>query len=280
MNIKTSNSFFYTKNTQQGFSLIEIMVSLLIGVVLSVGIIQIFISAKQAYLIQRQSSRIQEDARFALEAIKKQVRQSSYKADSSRLNKFAFPMDSGAGFPNLFDQATQVIFGERDLSNPVRDRIVFRYQGQDDGSIRDCIGRTPRANETVVSMFFIDDGDGDGITSLHCQVNDLPTAGGGNQPLVDGLERMLILYGIDTNQNRSADKYLNATAVAANEWVDVVSVKVSLLFRSEGGDDANNYTVVTTEPQTFTFNGQTETAGDRRIRREFTTTINLRNRTD
>lgn len=93
------------------------------------------------------------------------------------------------------------------------------------------------------------------------------------QELIEGVERMEILYGVDTNQNYAVDEYRTANTVG--NWANVISVRISLLMVSL----ENNLTV--DGPQDYYFNGNTITpaADDRRLRRVFTQTIVLRNRT-
>ncbi|UVJ43356.1 prepilin-type N-terminal cleavage/methylation domain-containing protein [Pseudomonas sp. LS1212] len=57
-----------------GFSLIEVMVALTLGLVVVLGITQIFITAKSTYLSQSASARLQEDARFALSKMIQEIR--------------------------------------------------------------------------------------------------------------------------------------------------------------------------------------------------------------
>lgn len=89
------------------------------------------------------------------------------------------------------------------------------------------------------------------------------------QELVEGVEELQILYGVDTDNDEFPNQYQTADVVA--DFNDVVSVRISLLVRSV--DD-----FVTEDPQTYTYNGATVTAGDRRIRQSFSSTIALRNR--
>lgn len=58
----------------RGFSLIELMVSLVIGLVIMLGVTQIFISAKNTYLSQNSSAAMQEDARYALSKMIQEIR--------------------------------------------------------------------------------------------------------------------------------------------------------------------------------------------------------------
>ena len=81
---------------------------------------------------------------------------------------------------------------------------------------------------------------------------------------------MQIRYGEDTtNGDRAADVYHTADQVA--DWENVVSVRIDLLVQSvEDG--------ITSQSQTYTFNGATVTPTDRRLRQAFSTVIALRNR--
>lgn len=90
--------------------------------------------------------------------------------------------------------------------------------------------------------------------------------------LVEGIENMQILYGVDTDNDKNADQYNTGDVVnGASNWPDVVSVRISLLIQSM--DDR-----IATAQQTYEYNGTTTTATDRRLRQVFTTLISVRNR--
>lgn len=125
--------------------------------------------------------------------------------------------------------------------------------------------------------YFIANND-DGIPSLFesAWVNN----GGGvtseERELVDNVEDMHILYGVDNSgENYSADRFMTAEeveALGADAWGRVTSAKIALLMRSDQE--------VGRAEKKFTFDGETVTTpGDKRYRREITTTINIRNRT-
>ncbi|MEX2131719.1 MAG: PilW family protein [Pseudohongiellaceae bacterium] len=105
-------------------------------------------------------------------------------------------------------------------------------------------------------------------------------APGNAEELIEGVESMQVLYGVnlDNDVRSTVDGYMPADQVP--DWADVISVRISLLMQSiEDG--------VVPNPQAYTFNGVTYdgTGGngalpdDNRVRRIFTSTINLRNRT-
>lgn len=100
-----------------------------------------------------------------------------------------------------------------------------------------------------------------GQPALFVRVN-----GGQRQEIVEGVENMQILYGEDTNGDRQADHYVEASPAVMDQ---VVSVRISLLARSF----ENN---VTGEPQPIDYSPAPP--ADRRLRQVFTETLTLRNR--
>ena len=92
---------------------------------------------------------------------------------------------------------------------------------------------------------------------------------GAGEELVEGIEEMQVLYGLDTDDDDFPNRYVTSANVPV--MTDVMSVRLMLLVRS-----ANDF--VAEAPQTYTFNGATVTPNDRRLRQVFTTTIALRNR--
>ncbi|HEY0288249.1 MAG TPA: prepilin-type N-terminal cleavage/methylation domain-containing protein [Pseudomonas sp.] len=58
----------------EGFGLIELMVALTLGLVISLALSQMFISSKDTYLSQTASANLQEDARFVLNKLAQDIR--------------------------------------------------------------------------------------------------------------------------------------------------------------------------------------------------------------
>jgi type IV pilus assembly protein PilW len=95
--------------------------------------------------------------------------------------------------------------------------------------------------------------------------------------LIDGVENMQILYGEDTSGNRVANAYLDATAV--DNWEDVVSIKLALLFATVDEDftapldTKADYQLLNAAPF-----DPTPAADDHRRRKIVEATVALRNR--
>jgi type IV pilus assembly protein PilW len=94
-------------------------------------------------------------------------------------------------------------------------------------------------------------------------------------PLIEGVENLQVLYGIDTDSDLLANSYVNAAAVdAANNWDNVISLTIAVLVRTE--DETNS----DRDTRTYTLLDQVKGPfNDRRQRSLFITTVTLRNRT-
>ncbi|MDJ0833014.1 MAG: PilW family protein [Gammaproteobacteria bacterium] len=90
------------------------------------------------------------------------------------------------------------------------------------------------------------------------------------EELIEGIEQMQILFGVDNDADGTPNQYMTSDAVA--DLNQVTAVRIFLVVRS----DADN---VLDERQTYTLNGQDILANDQRLRQVFTTTIALRNKT-
>lgn len=70
--------FIQTHKRQKGLTLIELMIALVLGLLLVAGVIQIFVANKQTYRVTDAHSRLQDNARFALEILSRDIRSAGY----------------------------------------------------------------------------------------------------------------------------------------------------------------------------------------------------------
>lgn len=115
-------------------------------------------------------------------------------------------------------------------------------------------------------VYYVAD-NADGIPSLYRQ-DGLSAA----VELAQGVEDLQVLYGIDTSPgdvNQSADSYVDGSDVT--NWENVISARVHLLMHTLDDNMAE-------ARQTYRYVGADVDAGDRRIRKEFTAVVTLRNR--
>jgi type IV pilus assembly protein PilW len=63
---------------QLGFTLVELMVAITIGLILIAGVIQILTSNKQTFRVQEATSRLQENGRFAIDMLSRDIRMAGF----------------------------------------------------------------------------------------------------------------------------------------------------------------------------------------------------------
>lgn len=79
----------------RGFSLIEIMVAMALGILLLSGVLAVFVSSRATYETTDQLSRVQDNGRFALDTLLRDVRSAGYLGCSRR-----GPLTSTLGSPD------------------------------------------------------------------------------------------------------------------------------------------------------------------------------------
>lgn len=68
----------HIKRQQLGMSIIELMVAVTIGSILTLGVIQLFISSKHSYRLQESMGTLQENARFSIQALTYSLRMADH----------------------------------------------------------------------------------------------------------------------------------------------------------------------------------------------------------
>ena len=96
-------------------------------------------------------------------------------------------------------------------------KLYQDYENRDTGTTKKSVAKVARLN---VNRYYIAPGSKSG-TSLYRN----------NEELVEGVQDMQLLYGIDsaTDNNATPDLYVNAAGVGTN-WSKIVSVKITLTF--------------------------------------------------
>lgn len=297
---------FYLSTRQSGMTLIEIMIAMVIGLFLLAGVMQIFLGSHQSYRLQDNLSRMQENGRFAMDFLTKNIRMTAHWGCVSQANISSQvtpnPMDQKSisgidgGSDNAADSlslngmlASDIFVNNISVDNGLNvndnstlqedDIILVTKKDCSRGDIFQITGlgnSNPNITHNGLDNEYETDAqlykshivtytiaDSVGVTSLFRDLN------GDNQALVENIENMQILYGEDTNNDKTPDYYVSADQVV--DMDNVASIRISLLTVSP---DDN----LTTESNAYTYNGITTTPTDKRLRHVFSSTIAVRNR--
>ncbi|QIT56616.1 prepilin-type N-terminal cleavage/methylation domain-containing protein [Aquisalimonas sp. 2447] len=136
------------------------------------------------------------------------------------------------------------------------------FQNYDDGA---------QAMQFYSYTFYLAE-NGSGAPSLYRR-DDMRSGGEAEvRELVENVEAMRIQYGEDTSGDFQVNRYRTASQLSDNDWQNVLSVRISVLF-------ASDEVLSEARATDFSLLGETiPTDADRRVRQVATTTISLRNR--
>lgn len=97
----------------RGLSLVELMIALLIGSILMLGLIEVFAASRTAYRMSEGIARVQENGRFALDYLQRDIRMvghfgcASDQAHKQRVDAFGMRTGAVAGAPLDFNLSVQ-----------------------------------------------------------------------------------------------------------------------------------------------------------------------------
>ena len=300
---------------QKGMTLVEIMIALVLGVFLIAGVIHIFLGSKQTYRMQENFARLQENGRFAMDFISRDIRMADSLgclkgglADISKKNKTSYPaftkgVNGIEGASNAPDTITLIgidggkgalVTSQTAIAGGITVTSGSDLMAGNIALVADCNqGDIFKINSVSGNVVSQDASSGQDVTKIYgsdASIYPLKAseysigtdsrgqlslfrALNGDMPkkLVEGIEDMQILYGVDTNADHTPEYYVPAdqVKVITNDMDKVVSIRVRLLVATVEDNLA-------AEDLDYAFNGVTRT--DRKLRREFSSTVAVRNR--
>lgn len=275
---------------QAGFSLIELMISIALGIFFGTVALSFIATSSSTLTTQDVGSRIQENGRFAVDELTQAIRMAGYynlALPTSEVPNGQFYLGAcGAWDPCTADGAG---------SNPDRVAVLIN-PAPDDGTDQDCTGALVNADpviaakSVVANVYFVAD-DASGVSSLQCQAylidsSDQATVIGDAQVLVSGVDNMQIQYGVSNivaagQVDTTTERYLSASALSAlpapdggtTPWVDLKAVQFAFLVNSGLDDETFNES-----SQAYTlFDAAEETYSDSIVRETLTGTVLINN---
>ncbi|MCK5918509.1 MAG: PilW family protein [Cocleimonas sp.] len=122
------------------------------------------------------------------------------------------------------------------------------------------------------AIFFVSKrgNDRNNLPSLYWKKLGDDATTGSKKEILEGVESLQVLYGEDTDGDKTPNYYVSADSVV--DWLNITSIRISLLLISR------KQLLAKSSPIIFNNHSITLANGDRHLRQAFTTTIALRNR--
>ena len=289
--------------SQKGFTLIELMIAITLGLLISAAALMIFLSSQRSLAIQGGMGEIQQNAIFGLTTLTYDLRHANLDTSSAYIST----TQSGSGV--IFDvnqtnipinnQVTRVSTNNGSMNEP-SDQLTIQYKARQ--PMTNCEGETVPADTFAVQRYYIDrlpnsqqDG-GDVRYGLWCDAaGNVETApnttqmrpmGNGAIVLIPDAESFKVSFGVrnlsgtpanradDTLRYQTLSDYIDIATPTDN--TTVVSLEVGVVMRSSNsvhGDRNINRT-------DFTIAGQDVTlanTSNRYLRVPLTQVVAIRN---
>jgi type IV pilus assembly protein PilW len=164
----TSKRQFNVPTKQSGLSLIEMMIALMLGAIVTVGVIQLFVGSSQTYKMLVGQSRMQESGRFALGFLGRALRSAGYKGCYSTNNDIVNTLALSNNLPYEFDLRTAVR-GNNSTSATIWAPALTTLPGKVTGSYTEPVGSD--ASVTGIDITTIAQGT-DVLTTRNLSPND------------------------------------------------------------------------------------------------------------
>lgn len=262
-----SMRFTSHRRQQRGVTLIELMVGITIGLLVSVAAIGTLVYNRVASTTITDTVNLQQDAAAVMRMIGRQLKQAGAVPAEDYVDltnpglstqKFVYRSD----YIGL-DNTQPIPISIRGTNNGVEDTLTVSFSNVANitALLSDCMGNNPAAASAVVtSQFSLDDG------SILCQG---AAAGATPQPVIPNVEELQIWYAVrDPAVVPPVIRYFQADAVA--DWTAVEAVQVCIRLVGVSGNNP------TGGAATADCTGGA-VADDGRIRRVFRQVFTLRN---
>ncbi len=240
-----------TGKRQSGVGLVELMISIAIGLVLVALVTSYYLSSRQSYQTTVVSSELTDAQRYAMQQIGRQLMLAGY-SDSWMEQETVFPGSGGNEMPTF--PAGAIVASDKS------GELWLRMQGAAlaNQETRACNNQLIDKNSDVALIrLFVND------NTLECETR----FGGDSQtsPLLNGVEAVAFSYLGDSGEFKTYDESIN--------WPSVRAIQVDLLIRSE----AQTYDAPI--QQSFQWPGEVEAKEftDRYMRSRITRIVTLRN---
>lgn len=228
-----------TRQQQKGLSLIELMVSLVVGLILIAAVFNMYSGNVRSARFTEGVQAIQENGRYAVSVLQR----------SFRLAGYSPTLDASGDLEAL------------DISQSGANKLTIRAR-----QAYDCNGLSTAGTDGIaVNTYTLDTT----TKELACKGNQEDSA---NMAIVEGVDEFRILYGVDASNDGTCEPQLYQSYSSSLDSAEVVALRFGVLVNSGAsirtGNKAKTFVVLDKE---------VVSPNDRLVREVFSGTVLLRN---
>lgn len=254
------------ESRQTGLSLVELMISMTLGMLVVLAGGALLVSTKSGYSAQNEVALVEDAGRYALENISRSVRQAAFENLGTEDTPIVTQAEYSANITGFDARSLKGTSGGIDalLIKAVNgsDVLAIRFFGSGlrpngDGTMVNCAGFSVPAPDSQAeaeedrgwSIYYVAE-DSTGEPELYCKYRG--DSGWTSQAIARGVESFQVLYGVDTDGDGVMNRLCTATEIDALDdklslaganaiersrdrvrktyWKKVVLVKIGLLI--------------------------------------------------
>ncbi|USA52348.1 PilW family protein [Acinetobacter sp. C32I] len=235
--METSLLYHKHAKAQSGFTLIELMISLALGLLIVAAAIQLFITGITSYKLQKAMAHIQDNASLGLNFIVDDIRKANLSSPTPAINdqtSYAGILFSSNNVgekidlncTDCFSNNQIASFGNANVTGLTNDQLLIRYQAPQGGI--DCSGQDVASGTFVVQRYYVGSTSTDLRQSLRCQAAQYTQAALDIKTTTDRLKltwgtSQVILPNVDLFQIRLG--YMDGDLNSANSTLAYTDVK-------------------------------------------------------
>lgn len=293
----SDNTTHNKESHQAGFTLIELMISLVLGLLISAAVIQVYIINTRTLTVQQSASEVQDSSIFALQSLEEHFRLANLGNPITSINSTTdhggivlTPTNLGTGNTTEAKYLTTTASaGALSNTNTASDQLTIQYKNVTPNDIFDCEGgKVEDASEWVVERYFVrlaTGADASATTKdlvLACDAGRVANTGGAvtdfgdaGEVIVPAVDQFQILLGVQTDVTQST--YLSPTTyLTLTDKPPITTVKFGAIVRS------TTPLITSTDNDSFQIFGidqtlKTDTTRTKYYRRSYESTVLLRN---
>ncbi len=295
--IDSNNSTYNKESHQAGFTLIELMISLVLGLLISAAVIQVYIINTRTLTVQQSASEVQDSSIFALQSLEEHFRLANLGNPITSINSTTdhggivlTPTNLGTGNTTEAKYLTTTASaGALSNTNTASDQLTIQYKNVTPNVIFDCEGgRVEDASKWVVERYFVRLATGANASAttkdlvLACDAGRVANTGGAvtdfgdaGEVIVPAVDQFQILLGVQTDVTQST--YLSPTTyLTLTDKPPITTIKFGAIVRS------TTPLITSTDNDSFQIFGidqtlKTDTTRTKYYRRSYESTVLLRN---
>lgn len=299
-----------SNDAQSGFTLIELMISLVLGLIISAAVIQVYLINVKTSSIQASGGELQDASVFGLQQLERKVRLANLGNAETQItsttNKGGVVLTGAnlgitpykktgyltrrAGDASVGPDGWTGISNIKDVPS---DQLTIQYTNITGAEMADCEGSTVAVNETVIERYFLRQKTGDTSSGdiknlvLACDAGRVNSAGGtvsnfgqAGQELIVNADQFKVLLGVHFTKGANAGQmmYLPSSAYMdiSGDKPAITAIKMGLIVHGStpilGSDDQTEFTLLGQDSVL-----KTDTSRNNQVRNTYETTTLLRN---